>query len=186
MYKFAIYNIDVIEDINKSEFENLLFLATQESYFMFNDILFKQKDRVAMGSPLGPTMANSFLSSYEMKWLEQCPNEFKLVFYRRYVDDVFVLFESAEHLSKSHAYLTTCHPIMFFSFEQEINGKLTFLDIEACRQQGKFVRTVYGKPTFSGEYTSFDSFLPTVYKVGMICTLAYRNFFPIGHNFMKN
>ena len=31
-------NVDVIEGINKSEFENLLSSATQESHFMFNDI----------------------------------------------------------------------------------------------------------------------------------------------------
>ena len=116
-------NVDVIEAINKSEFENLLSLATQELYFMFNNILYKQKDGVAMGSPLGPTMANVFLSFHEMKWLEQCPNKFKPVFYRRYVDYIFVLFESAEHLSKFHAYLSTCYPNMSFSFEQEINDK---------------------------------------------------------------
>ena len=169
-------NVDVTESINKSEFENLLSLATQESYFIFNDILYKQKEGVAMGSPLDPTMANVFLSFYEMKWLEQCPNEFKPVFYRRYVDDIFVLFESAEHLSKFHAYLNTCHPNMSFSFEQESNHKLSFLDVEVSRQQGKFVTSVYRKPTFSGVYTHFDSFLPEVYKVGMIYTLAYRCF----------
>ena len=36
-------NADVTEEINKSEFENLLSLATKESYFLFNDILYKQK-----------------------------------------------------------------------------------------------------------------------------------------------
>ena len=41
-------NVDVIESINKSEFRKLLSLATQESYFMFNNILYKQKDSVAM------------------------------------------------------------------------------------------------------------------------------------------
>ena len=83
-----------------------------------------------MGSPLGPTMANVFLLFYEMKWLEQCPNEIRPVFYRRYVDDIFVLFESAEHLSKFHTYLNTCHPNITFSFKQETNGKLAFLDVE--------------------------------------------------------
>ena len=39
-------NVDVIEGINKTEFEKLLFLTTQESYFMFNDIFYKQKDGV--------------------------------------------------------------------------------------------------------------------------------------------
>ena len=87
-------NEDVIEGLNKSEFKNLLSLATQESYFIYNDVLYKQKYGLAMGSPLGPTMASVFLSFYEVKWLEQCPKEFKQVYYRRYVDYIFVLFES--------------------------------------------------------------------------------------------
>ena len=84
-----------MEGINKSEFENLLSLTTQELYCMFHDILYKQKDLVAMGLPLGPTMADVSLWFYEMKWLEQGPNKFKPVFYRRCVYYIFVLFESA-------------------------------------------------------------------------------------------
>ena len=106
---------------------------------MFSDILYKQKDGVAMGSPLGPTMAYVFLSFYKMKWYEQCPSEFKPAFYRRYVDNIFVLFESPEDLSKFHAYLNTYHPNMYFSFEQEINDTLSFLDVEVSRQEGNFV-----------------------------------------------
>ena len=49
-------NEDVIEGINKSEFKNLRLLATQESHFIFNDVLYKQMDGVAMGSSLEPTM----------------------------------------------------------------------------------------------------------------------------------
>ena len=54
-------NVHAMERINKSEFENLLSLANQESYFKLNYILYKQKDSVAMGSPLGSTLANVFL-----------------------------------------------------------------------------------------------------------------------------
>ena len=56
---------DSIEGLNKSEFKELLSLATKESYFIFNEILYKQIDGVAMGSPLGPTLANAFLCFYE-------------------------------------------------------------------------------------------------------------------------
>ena len=49
-------------------------LATQELYFMFNDILYKQNDCMAMGSSLRPAMENVFLLFFEMKWFEQCPN----------------------------------------------------------------------------------------------------------------
>ena len=95
-----LYNyVDVMQGINKSAFENFLSLATQKSYFTFNDILPKQKDGVAIRSSLRPTMTNFFLSFYEMKWLQQCPNQFKPVFYRRFVDDIFVLFESSIKIS---------------------------------------------------------------------------------------
>ena len=73
-----------------------------------------------MELPLGPTKVNVFLSFYEVKWLKQCPKEFKLVLYRRYVDDIVddtVLFESAEHLSKFCDYFNSCHLNMSFSFE---------------------------------------------------------------------
>ena len=58
LYKYE----DVIEGISKSGFKNLLSLATQESYFIFNDVLYKIKDGVAMGLPLGLTMANAFFA----------------------------------------------------------------------------------------------------------------------------
>ena len=111
-----------------------------------------------------------------MKWLEQCPNEFKPAFYRRYVDDIFVLFKSAERLSKFGDYFNACHQNMSFSFEQEKDGKLSFLDVEVSRQEGHFVTTAYGKPFFSGAYTHFESFLPAIHKFGMIYTLVYRCF----------
>ena len=86
----------------------------------------------------------------------------------------FFFFESAEHLSKFHAYLNTYHPNMSFSFEQKVNGMLSFLDVEVSQQLGKFATTVYRKPTFNGVYIYyFDRFLPTYYKVRMIYTLAY-------------
>ena len=60
--------------------------------------LYKQIDGVAMGSPLCPTLANSFLCHYEKIWFDECPSQFKPVVYKRYVDDIFVLFKSKEHL----------------------------------------------------------------------------------------
>ena len=48
-------------------FENPLRLATQELYFMFKNILYKQNDGAAIGSRLGPTIANLFLSIYDIK-----------------------------------------------------------------------------------------------------------------------
>ena len=49
----------------KSEFKELLSIATKESCLIFNEILSKQIDGVAMGAPLEPTLANAFLCFYE-------------------------------------------------------------------------------------------------------------------------
>ena len=78
--------------LNKSDLFKLLETATSESSFIFNFLLYKQIDGVAMGSPLGPTLANAFLCHYEKEWLDNCPSHFKPIVYRRYVDDIFVLF----------------------------------------------------------------------------------------------
>ena len=47
---------------------------------------------------------------------------------------------------------------MKFSFQQERNGKLSFLDDEVSREGNKFVVIVYRRPTFSGAYKHRDSF----------------------------
>ena len=55
----------IVDGLNKSEFKQLLTLATTESFILFNGSYYRQIDGVAMGSPLGPTLANIFLGYNE-------------------------------------------------------------------------------------------------------------------------
>ena len=55
---------------------------------------------------------------------------------------------------------------MSFTIETEQNNKMSFLNVNVIREQGKFITSVYRKPIFSGVYTHFDSFLPDTYKIG--------------------
>ena len=71
-----------------------------------------------MGYPLGPSLANAFLAHYEQIWRDDCPDEFKPVYYKRYVDDVFVLFRSPHHLDKFNEYLITKHANIKFTSEK--------------------------------------------------------------------
>ena len=65
---------------------------------------------------------------------------------------------------------------MSFSHEVERDGKLSFVDVNVFREDGQFVTNVYRKPTFSGVYTHFESFLSATYKFDVVYTLAYRCF----------
>ena len=128
-----------------------------------------------MGSPLGPTLANGCLIYFEKNWPQNCPSDFKPSYYRQYVD-IFVLFTSPEHLEAFRNFLNGRQANMSFTIEHEKQNRISFLDVQIIREDKTFTTSVYRKPTFSGIYTHFDSFLPSTYKFGTIYTLAYRCF----------
>ena len=120
---------ETVEGLSKTEFKELLSLTTKDSHFIFDRTLFKQIDGVAMGSPLDPTIGNAFLVYHEKNWLEHCPLEYKPLYYRRYVDDIFVLFNSAEHLKRFHSYLNSRHLNISFTLENEKTTECPFLTL---------------------------------------------------------
>ena len=164
----------IVDGLSKSDFRKLLTLATTESLILFNGSYFQQIDGVAMGSPLGPTLANIFLCYHEQNWLNNCPTEFKPLYYKRYVDDIFVLLPNSASLNKLQNYMNQQHPNMNFTTESEDDNSLPFLDVYVTRVQSSFITSVYRKPTFSGVYTHFTSYLPSVYKESLVSTLLYR------------
>ena len=96
-----------------------------------------------MGSPLGPTLPNAFLVLFE-----KC-TDFKPHYYRRYVDDIFVLFTSPKHLEAFRNFLNGRHTNMSFSFESEKQNRMSFLDVQFICEDKTFVTSVFHKPTFS-------------------------------------
>ena len=72
----------------------MLTSATTESYLLFDGEYYQQVDAVAKGSPVDPTLDNVFLFHYQDIWLRDWSLECKPSDYKRYVDDIFVLFES--------------------------------------------------------------------------------------------
>ena len=114
-----------------------------------------------MGYPLGPILGNIFLSHHEGNWLNKCPIDFKPSSYRKYVDDIFVLSESSETADSFREYMSSKHLKINFTVEQETVGWLSFLDVKICRENGKLVTSVYRKPTFSGVFSIYETFIPT-------------------------
>lgn len=114
------------------------------------------------------------MSHFEKEWLETCPVDFKPTYYRRYVDDIFVLFKKQDHVEEFRKYFNSRHPNIRFTAENEIDGCLPFLDINIFKSNNSLHTNVYRKETFTGAYTNFSSSIPTQYKCGLISTLLYR------------
>jgi hypothetical protein len=165
-----------VSGLNKQQFQSLLELSVKNTQFVFNGSLFEQIDGVGMGLPLGPTMANAFMSHYEKIWLENCPSDFKPKLYRRYVDDTFLLFSSRDHVQKFLDYLNAQHANIRFTSETEVDNELAFLDVLISRTDNGFATSVYRKPTFTGQFMNYNSFLFGDYKINLIQCLLYRSF----------
>ena len=63
---------------------------------------------------------------------------------------------------------------MSFTYEVEAEGKLAFLDVLVTRIGNAFCTSLYIKPTFSGLYSHYKSYLPDTYKKGLVYTLLHR------------
>ena len=96
----AFQNKRKVKGLLKRHFKQLMTHAVKSSCFVFNYIYHKQIEGVAMGSLLAPTFANLFLVYYEHKWLENRILQFKPKFYRRYADDIFLMFDKKVHVKK--------------------------------------------------------------------------------------
>ena len=97
----------MVKGRSRNDFHDLLNLATKESFFTSYDKFYIQVDGVAMTYHLGPTLGNILVPYHEENQLNKYPIEFKTSFYRRYVDDIFVLFESFESAASFREYISS-------------------------------------------------------------------------------
>ena len=118
---------------------------------------------VLLWGALGPILANIFLPHHEEKWLNKCPIKFKPSFYR-YVDDIFILFESPESAHSFRKYMSSKNQNINFTIELENIGSLSCLDVKICCKNGKFVTSFYRKPPFNGLFTNYETFIRTYVK----------------------
>ena len=167
---------ETVHNLNKDQFKSLSTLATKESYFPFEGELYQQVDSVTMGSPLVPTLGNIFLFHYEDIWLCNCSLECKPSCCKPYVDNIFALFESGTQVELFKNLMNTCRLKMKFTIKKEQNNCFNFLDIKVIREDNVFTTSVYRKPSFSGVYTHFDSYMPLSYKFSLASTIIFRSF----------
>ncbi|XP_068723463.1 uncharacterized protein [Montipora capricornis] len=119
--------------------KTLLEFATKKSHFVFDGHYYDQIDGVAMGSPLGPVLANIFMCDFEQKWLANVDSRPSIWF--RYVDDTFSLFDSEATAASFLHFLNTRHPNIKFTMELEENQEIPFLDVRIKRNLNNFTTT---------------------------------------------
>lgn len=154
-------------DFSERVFFDLMMFTTSSVEFSFNNIMYRQIDGVAMGSPLGPSLANIFVGFHEALLFSRINRP---PMYHCYVDDTFFLFNDEGEADSFLTVLNSVHPSLKFTVEKESNCCLSFLDVNS----NGFSTSVFRKATFSGLYTRWDSFVPYQRKINLIRTLMFR------------
>jgi hypothetical protein len=182
--------VNGFQNFTEVELRKLLEIALFDCYFIFDNELYQQVDGVSMGSPISPVLANIFLCDFEKRFLDTCPAEFRPSFYKRYVDDTFIVFDTEEQADHFLEYINNCHPNIHFTIEKEEEKSIPFLDILIHRSHNNFTTQVYRKSTFTGLGTNYLSSTPSRYKLNSIRTLIHRAYkisssFVFFHNDMQ-
>ena len=133
--------------LRKIELRNLFNFATAQTHFLFKGSFFDQTtDGVAMGSPLAPGLVNLYMGYHERIWLENYKDS-SILFYRRYVDDTFCLFDTEHDAILFFDYINDRHPNIRFTMEKEMDKKIPFLDVLIDNSQPQSLITrVYRYP----------------------------------------
>jgi len=128
-----------------------------------------------MGSPLSPAAANIYMEFFEKEFARSLGGE-RIVLWRRYVDDVFLIFNGTEaELREFVERLNENDMNLRFTIELEKEKGMPFLDCLVSRLGGgKLSTSVYQKPTHTNRYLNAFSNHHIAIKGALAKTLRHR------------
>ena len=99
-----------------------------------------------MDSLWAPVFANLFVGHHEQHWLTQ-KEALSVLFYKRYVDDIFCMFKTPEHADKFLDFLNTRDKNIRYTIEKEQDQKSQFSDILITKISNNRITTNCAKAT---------------------------------------
>jgi len=171
----AVYNHQskIPPAIPKEMLRKLLIICTTMTPFRApNGDLYQQINGVSMGTPLGPTMANFYMSYIENKIFEEKPH-LKTPVYCRYIDDILLTIDSLAQLEQLKTAFEE-ESVLKFTYEVENSRKISFLDVLITRNTNSVSTSVYTKSTNSGDCLNYNSNCPERYKTSVIKNFIHR------------
>ena len=135
--------------------EKFLKNACSKPAFTFNEKIYKQIDGVSIGSPLGPLLANVFMTELEKDIRQKLIDKKFIKFYILYVDDTLLLVKD-EDIDPILKELNSYNKNIRFTVDSFINENVHFLDIKTHQNN----TNICYKDTHTGHYTHYRSQTP--------------------------
>ena len=163
----------IIDEVcSRDTIEQLLLLACENVNILTHKGYYRQVDGVAMGSPLGPYLANVFMSQFDDTIAETAGG----TIYERYVDDILLTIAPSK-LDALIAYANSLHRNLKFTSEFEVDGSISFLDLKITRQTDLSLSVSwFKKVTDTNVILNYYSLAPVQYKNAVVRGTVHRLF----------
>ena len=79
----------------KVQIIQLLKVIIEQNYFQYNNQYYKPEKGIAMGSPISGTLGEIYLQLIEERYIKHWIENQNIVYYKRYVDDIFIIFDTS-------------------------------------------------------------------------------------------
>ncbi|RYE27225.1 MAG: hypothetical protein EOP45_01905 [Sphingobacteriaceae bacterium] len=176
------YLIESTYNIRFSLFtEILLYLLRDSAIFNWNEKTYRQKDSLAMGSPLSPILAKILMNDILDNILPTLPSQPKAL--ALYVDDSFWVVNK-NHVTIISEALNSYHPRIKFTNEIESDQKIAFLNLMIHRTDNELITNWYMKPYASMRLLNYESHheKPCIIETAKaylhnVLTISHGNFF---------
>ena len=157
--------------MSRKEMDDLLLLCTKHVHFYYYSKLYSRKDGAAMGSPVGPLIPGIFMVDLEMNVIPKLSTH--RTEWKRYVDDTITYIQPSS-IDQILSILNSFNKNIKFTFEVEVDNKISFLDVLILKNGGSIEPTFYHKFTHKDVYLHCDSFSPNSRNVGALEILPLR------------
>lgn len=131
-------------DINMFAFRKLLEILFNYNYFIYKNLIFRQKFGIAMGTIAAPNIANIFVYCFEKSFLFI----YRPLFYCRYIDDIFIILDFNFDIN---ILINSFSSLTLNVVSDEVVNFLN-LNIRLCKLTGSLIFSIYYKPTNTFSY----------------------------------
>jgi len=146
-------------------------IVMKNNRMQFGDLIYHQIRGVAMGMPPAPTIANLYITIFELEHITHLLDKF-LLFYKRFIDDGFAIWLhdldptiDAQNRNDFKAVINAMGLEWTFKSPRK---KLVFVDMTIQIEGSKIITTIYAKPLALYQYIPPESCHPPRVLTGFI------------------
>jgi len=149
----------------------------KQNYFVWEGKIYYDPKGLPMGGPLSALLAEIYLQKFEKENILCSKNEHshKIMFYKRYVDDIFIITKTNKRQSKLMIkHFNQMHKSIKFKMEEEINNNISFLDVKVIRNEQTIEFGIHRKSTQTDSVIPRESNHPMTYKMAAFRSMVHR------------